>query len=89
MVKIAWLYQNYGVYHGTQIISKEWVELTEKEQYDLYPLENSGFWGKGGMNGQMTMFNREKRISAAWHGYEPDQKDMMLIAWFESLPVSK
>lgn len=55
MVKLAWLYQNYGVYHGTQIISEEWVELTKKEQYDLYPLGNSGFWGKGGMNGQMAV----------------------------------
>lgn len=89
MVKLAWLYQNHGNYQGTQIISKEWVDLTENEQYDLYPLEDSGFWGKGGMNGQMTMFNRERRISVAWHGFEPDQKDIMLIDWFKSLPDVK
>lgn len=84
MVKLAWLYQNYGLYQGNRIISQEWVELTEKEQYDLYPLENTAFWGKGGLNGQMTMFNREKAMSVAWHGYEPNQEDSMLISWFEA-----
>lgn len=84
MVKLAWLYQNYGIYSENQIISQEWVKLSEKEQYDLHPLGNSGFWGKGGLNGQMTMFNREKAISVAWHGYEPNQNDLMLISWFET-----
>ena len=84
MVKLAWLYQNYGEFQGMQIISREWAELTEKEQYDLYPLEGSAFWGKGGMNGQMTMFNRKEEISVAWHGYEPEQKDLMLISWFDA-----
>ncbi len=82
MVKLAWLYQNYGVYQGTRIISEEWVKLTEKEQYDLYPLGQSGFWGKGGLNGQMTMFNREKGIAIAWLGHEPDPNNTKLLSWF-------
>ena len=84
MVKLAWLYQNNGVYQGTRIISEEWVRLTEKEQYDLYPLEQSGFWGKGGMNGQMTMFNREKRLAVAWLGYETNQESEQLLSWFST-----
>ena len=84
MVKLAWLYQNNGVYQGTRIISEEWVRLTEKEQYDLYPLKQSGFWGKGGMNGQMTMFNREKRLAVAWLGYETNQESEQLLSWFST-----
>ncbi len=60
MVKLAWLYQNYGVYQGIRIISEKWVKLTEKEQYDLYPLRQSGFWGKGGLNGQMQCSTAKK-----------------------------
>ena len=82
MVKLAWLYQNHGIFQGTRIISEEWTKLTEKEQFDLYPLEQSGFWGKGGMNGQMTMFNREKRMAVAWLGHEPDPKNTKLLSWF-------
>ena len=84
MVKLAWLYQNNGVYQGTRIISEEWVSLVEKEQYDLYPLEQSGFWGKGGMNGQMTMFNRERRLAVAWLGYETSQESKRLLSWFST-----
>ncbi len=84
MVKLAWLYRNCGVYQGTRIISEEWVKLTEKEQYDLYPLGQSSFWGKGGLNGQMTMFNREKGIAIAWLGYNSDLKSEELLSWFEA-----
>lgn len=35
---MAWLYQNYSVYQGARNVSEEWVKLTEKEQYNLYPL---------------------------------------------------
>lgn len=83
MVKLAWLYQNYGEYKGISIISREWAERVQKERYDLYPLAGSDFFGKGGMNGQMTMFNRKKGISVAWHGYEPEQRDLALVEFFQ------
>lgn len=85
MVKLAWLYQNYGEYHGIPVISREWAELVQREQYDLYPLNRSDFYGKSGLNGQMVMFSREKGISVAWHGYELGQKDMELIDFFDHL----
>ena len=82
MVKLACLYQNYGAYQETQIVSEGWVKLTKKEQYDLYPLGQSGFWGKGGLYGQMAMFNREKGIAVAWLGHEPDSSNEKLLSWF-------
>ena len=84
MVKLAWVYENDGEYNGVPIVSGDWVELVQREQYDLYPLEGSDFWGKGGMNGQMTMFSRKKGISVAWHGYEPEQRDLELVAYFHN-----
>lgn len=85
MVKLAWVYQNYGEYNGITIISREWSELVRKEQFDLYSLKDSSFYGKGGLNGQMVMFSREKGISVAWHGYEPRQKDLELVDFFQHL----
>lgn len=82
MVKLAWLYQNHGIYQGKRIISEKWVKLTEKEQFDLHPLEQSGFWGKGGLNGQMTMYNREKRIAVAWLGHTTDSQNKKLLSLF-------
>lgn len=85
MVKLAWLYQNYGNYQGNQIISRDWVEKVQYEQYDLYPLENSDFWGKAGMNGQMTMYNRKRNISVAWHGYmENELNNPLMIQFFQN-----
>lgn len=81
IVKLAWLYQNFGIYQGNRILSASWVRLAEKEQYDLYPC-SLGFWGKGGMNGQMTAFNRERNVSIAWLGYEPKPKTDQLLSWF-------
>lgn len=83
-----------GIEQGVIDIDRDDTSQYKYENYLEYiflypPTQAPGFWGKGGMNGQMTMFDREKKISVAWHGYEPDQKDTMLISWFESLPVSK
>lgn len=84
IVKLAWLYQNYGVWAGTRIISEDWVRLAETEQYDLYPLGPSGFWGKSGLYGQMTMFSRAKGLSAAWLGHEPNSGNAKLLSWFQA-----
>lgn len=82
MVKIAWLYQNYGVYEGIQIVSKEWTEMVQREEFDLYSIENSGFYGKGGLYSQMVMFNRSRNISVAWHAYELDERCIPLMVQF-------
>lgn len=67
-VKLAWLYLNHGIYQGKRIISQEWVQLVEDGQFDLYPVADTAFVGKAGLFGQMTMFDRKRRIAFAWHG---------------------
>ena len=81
MVKLALLYRDQGVFGGRRIVSEEWVHLAEKEEYDLYPL-GGGFYGKGGLYGQMTMFSREKGIAAAWHAHEEGSGSDRLVRWF-------
>lgn len=45
----------------------------------------TSFKGKTGMNGQMVMYSREKGLAVAWHGYDPEEKDRMLIPFLEQL----
>ncbi len=68
LVKLPWLYLNRGVYGGRRLISEAWVEKTERERFDWNPQGETGFWGKGGMNGQNMLAHAEKRIAIAWHG---------------------
>lgn len=82
MVKLAWLYQNNGVYEGTRILSEDWVRQAERSHYDIYPIGRTGFLGKGGMNGQMAMYRRKEKLAAAWLGYLSEPDAAKLSAWF-------
>lgn len=68
MVKLGWAYLNGGEYEGERLFSKAWADMAIEREYELHPVGDH-FVGKGGMNGQMLMFSREKRIAIAWHGY--------------------
>lgn len=70
MVKIAWLYMNDGVWEGRRILSEDFVREAEANRYDIYPIENSSFVGKAGMNAQDCIYSREKGIALAFHGSE-------------------
>lgn len=83
LVKLAWLYKNKGVFNGKRIISEEWIETAEREHFDLNYINGTGFIGKTGMNGQMLMYNREKNIAVAWHGYELKKKDRIIANYIE------
>lgn len=87
MVKLGWLYQNYGEYQGKQIISREWVERAEVECYDLYEEGQTGFIGKGGMCGQMLLYHRKAGFSVAWHSFEAEGCNITgrLIAYLDEL----
>jgi len=41
----------------------------EKNGYELKSKGN-GWYGKGGMRGQMLTFNPERGVAVAWHSYE-------------------
>ena len=73
MVRLGWLYVNQGKLDGTSLVSKAWVDMMEQESFDLYPVKGSSFRCKGGMNGQMLLYSREKRFAAAWTAYEDDR----------------
>lgn len=69
MVKLGILYLNNGMWKNTRIISKEWVDIVLTNEYEFSSLGN-GWYGKGGMRGQMLMFNIEKGKAIAYHSFE-------------------
>lgn len=69
MVKLGALYLNNGVWRGERIVSEEWVKLVLSHGYEFVP-KGGGWYGKGGMRGQMLAFNYEKGLAVAWHSFE-------------------
>lgn len=74
MVKLGWLYVNEGYIDGIPLVSEAWVDIMEQESFDFYPIKGTTFRCKSGMNGQMLLYSREKRIAAAWTAYEDANK---------------
>jgi CubicO group peptidase (beta-lactamase class C family) len=69
MVKLGVLYLNGGVWRGERIISDEWVKMVLTRGYEFAP-KGAGWYGKGGMRGQMLAFNPSKGLAVAWHSFE-------------------
>ena len=69
MVKLGALYLNRGDWQGTRVLSEKWVELSIENGYGLRALAG-GWYGKGGMWGQMILFNPEKGRAVAWVAHE-------------------
>lgn len=69
MVKLGILYLNNGLWKDKPIISKEWIDIVLANGYEFTPF-GGGWYGKGGMNGQLLMFNVEKGQTIAIHAYE-------------------
>ena len=78
VAKLGILYINGGNWKGTQIISKEWVDLVLKNGYEFSAVRG-GWYGKGGMCGQLLMFNPEKGKVVAFHSYESSVPYQMFI----------
>ena len=68
-VKLGILYLNRGVWKDIRIISQEWVDTVLKNGYEFKDKGN-GWFGKGGMRGQMLAFNPARNLAVAWHSYE-------------------
>ena len=69
MVKLGILYLNKGMWKETRVLSEEWVNMVISNEYEFSSLGN-GWYGKGGMRGQLLMFNMEKGKASACHSYE-------------------
>ena len=82
MVKLGWLYVNNGNWNGKQIISQAWVKQVLANGYEFKQVKKTGLYGKGGLFGQMLMFDPEKRVAYAWHGFEKTSNDKCFLDIF-------
>lgn len=71
MGKLGQVYVSGGNYRGKRIVSSAWITMCRERGYELHH-SGGGWYGKGGMRGQMLTMHFAKRISIAWHGYEAD-----------------
>ena len=69
MVKLGILYINDGIWENKRILSKEWVDKVIENGYEFKPLKD-GWYGKGGMRGQLLMFNKTLGKVIGVHSYE-------------------
>lgn len=69
MVKLGILYLNKGMWKKERIISEDWVNKVIANGYEFTPLKD-GWYAKGGMCGQLLMFNNELGQAIACHSYE-------------------
>ena len=84
-VKLAALYLEGGMWQGKRLLSQEWTDMATANNYDLSTRTPSGFYGKGGMYGQIIMFNRQKNCAVAWHSHSSGEHNKMMIALVDSL----
>lgn len=69
VVKLGILYLRGGDWEGERIISEEWVRLVLENGYE-FKQKSGGWFGKGGMRGQMLAFNPGLERAIAWHAYD-------------------
>ena len=69
MVKLGILYLNKGMWKEERVLSEEWVNLVISNGYGFSHIKD-GWYGKGGMIGQLLMFNFEKEKALAVHSYD-------------------
>ncbi|MBQ2891804.1 MAG: serine hydrolase [Bacilli bacterium] len=68
MVKLGILYLNKGIWKNERILSEEWVDMVIKNRYEFSPIKD-GWYAKGGMRGQLLMFNYEKKKVVGCHSF--------------------
>ena len=78
MTKLGILYLNKGIWNNERIISKEWVDLVIKNNYEFHYI-GDGWYAKGGMRGQFLMFNYEKLKVIACHSYDDNVRSTIFI----------
>lgn len=66
MLKLGILYLNKGIWRGTRILSDEWIDTVLERGYELSP-KGDGWYGKGGMRGQMLAIHPTLGRTVAWH----------------------
>lgn len=72
LIKLPLLYLNGGIWEGKRLISEDWIQAAIGNEYEMHVRSASGWIGKGGMYGQIILFNREKNSAVAWLGHTTD-----------------
>lgn len=75
------VYLNGGVYNGKRIISEEWVNIVLSRGYELGNIRPNSY-AKGGMAGQMLIFDKAQNVSVGWTAYEPSKDVGVLFKLF-------
>ena len=78
MVKLGILYVNYGKYNNEVIISKEWVNIVLENGYEFKHLKDD-WYAKGGMCGQLLMFNMKSGKVIGCHSYDDNVSASLFI----------
>ena len=68
MVKLGMVYACGGMWRGERLLSAQWVKLCLERGYEFGEI-CGGWYGKGGMFGQMLCFNVEKQCALAWQAH--------------------
>ena len=74
-VKLPTLLLNRGVYKGKQLLSINWINILEENQYENYLLDND-WYQKGGMANQIVMYNKKYNIAVSWHGHDSHLREL-------------
>ena len=69
MIKLGILYLNKGIWMNERILSEEWINIVLENVYEFTHIKN-GWYGKGGMRGQLLAFNPDNGKAVACHSYE-------------------
>ncbi|MGN1070225.1 MAG: serine hydrolase domain-containing protein [Candidatus Fimadaptatus sp.] len=68
MVKLGRLYADEGMWQGERVLSREWVRLCLERGYEFGRIAG-GWYGKGGMYGQMLCFDMDSGCALAWQAH--------------------
>lgn len=86
LAKLAYTYACDGVYEGKRIISREWIEEAEENDYACSRFRDTDIFLKTGAMGQCVAYSRRRKCAAAWHGIAKDngkRNDRLLSAFYD------
>ena len=78
LVKLGILYLCGGVWKGKRILSSEWIDTVLDRGYEMTP-KGGGWYGKGGMRGQMLAIHPTLGRAVAWHSCDSVAFDKIIF----------